>query len=354
MKHTAKTSRLIACVCLMIAGVAAAASAQKSVTVTGIPGNFRGKIAMLALAPPANPGDYAAYSLVTISGESTQFPLSDWKTDRPWNGAGNFLLTLRLYDNAQAAGKDQFIYSGLTGAPVNVRQAATAVQWGAFAAAAAAETAQKSITITGIPGSQRGRIAMLGLSPPNSDEYTAYSLVAINGAQVKFPLMDFTTDKPWGGSGDFSFDLLIYDNAQAAQNSQYRLHARISALTTVNDPDTTVQWSRFVAVTAQTAPRPQGGAQAAASGTPAAAASSGAATILITAGSDPNVRLEMTGGTVRNTSGAAAGNAIRNNSKGTMSITGGTVSAPGGNAINNAGGSALATAGARIDGKVVP
>jgi hypothetical protein len=51
------------------------------------------------------------------------------------------------------------------------------------------------------------------------------------------------------------------------------------------------------------------------------------------------VRLEMTGGTVRNTSGAATGNAIRSDTFGLVNITGGTVSSPKGNAINNTGNS---------------
>ena len=67
-----------------------------------------------------------------------------------------------------------------------------------------------------------------------------------------------------------------------------------------------------------------------------------------------NVRLEMKGGTVRNTSTAATGNAIYSATTGGITISGGTVSttATGGFAINNPGGGAVNTTGATIQGKV--
>jgi len=72
-----------------------------------------------------------------------------------------------------------------------------------------------------------------------------------------------------------------------------------------------------------------------------------------TATADPaNLRLEITGGTVENT--AANGNAIRNNSTGGITVSGGTVSAPSGIAINNTAGAALDTTGGKIVGKVSP
>jgi hypothetical protein len=73
-----------------------------------------------------------------------------------------------------------------------------------------------------------------------------------------------------------------------------------------------------------------------------------------TSGTDnTNLRLEMTGGTVRNTS-TTTGNAIYNGSTGAINITGGTVSKAGngGFAINNAGGGRLTTTGATIQGNV--
>ena len=67
-----------------------------------------------------------------------------------------------------------------------------------------------------------------------------------------------------------------------------------------------------------------------------------------------NVRLLMTGGTISNTSTAAAGNAIYNASTGGITVSGGTVSATasGGFAINNPGGGAVNTTGAKITGAV--
>jgi len=66
------------------------------------------------------------------------------------------------------------------------------------------------------------------------------------------------------------------------------------------------------------------------------------------------VRFEMTGGTVTNTSKASAGNAIRSESTCGINITGGTVSttATNGFAINNTANGAVNTAGATIQGKV--
>jgi hypothetical protein len=65
--------------------------------------------------------------------------------------------------------------------------------------------------------------------------------------------------------------------------------------------------------------------------------SADAATILVGTLDGAAVRLEITGGTVRNTSGTATANAVRNNSPNEIIINGGTVSAPGGNAVNNVG-----------------
>jgi len=77
-----------------------------------------------------------------------------------------------------------------------------------------------------------------------------------------------------------------------------------------------------------------------------------AAAILVANISGTNVRLEMTGGTVRNTS--RGGNAIRNESRAAMYISGGTVSAPNGTAINNNNRGEITTNGARIEGRTVP
>jgi len=76
------------------------------------------------------------------------------------------------------------------------------------------------------------------------------------------------------------------------------------------------------------------------------------ATIFIaSSGSATDPRLEMSGGTVANTS-TTTGNAIRNNSTGAVNITGGTVSKAGdGNyAVYKSGTGTVSTTGATIVG----
>jgi len=75
-------------------------------------------------------------------------------------------------------------------------------------------------------------------------------------------------------------------------------------------------------------------------------------TIHIASGTSTDVRLEITGGTVENTS-TTTGSVIRNNSAGAVRITGGTVSKAGDAdyaVYNNSGGAVTIGAGAAIAG----
>jgi len=120
----------------MVIGASTAAYAQqKSITIAGIPNDYRGKIAMLALAPSPGSQSYTAYSLGTISGASVTFPLSDWKTDGPWSGSGNFAFIILIGETAQAIAGKQYLYTGQTAATSSVNSAATTVQWSQFVSA---------------------------------------------------------------------------------------------------------------------------------------------------------------------------------------------------------------------------
>jgi len=129
----------------------------------------------------------------------------------------------------------------------------------AFAAAmgisvAAYASDQRSVTITRIPNIYRGKVGMLALAQEGSQNYTAYSLAAINGATVSFPLLDSTTDSPWTGGGSFVFILLIGENAQAIKNNQYLFSGRTDSAANISQTATTlVQWSQLVS----TEPQPE-------------------------------------------------------------------------------------------------
>ena len=255
MKNAIKTFRIIV-FAVMVVGFSTAvyAADQKSITITGIPSNYRGKTGMLALTPSPNSQNYIAYSLVTITGISATFPLSDWTTDNPWGGNGNYAFVLLIGDTAQAIANKQYLYSAQTAATVNVSQVTTAVQWSQFLflaqQSAPQDTRQKSITITGIPGNYRGKVGMLALAPsPNSQNYIAYSLVTITGSSATFPLSDWTTDNPWGGNGNYAFVILIGDTAQAIASKQYLYAGQTAATVNVSQVTTAVQWSQFVFLT---------------------------------------------------------------------------------------------------------
>ena len=237
-------------------GVSTAAYAQqKSITIAGIPNEYRGKTAMLALAPSPGSQSYTAYSLVIINDASVTFPLLDWKTDKSWSGSGNFAFIILIGENAKAIANSQFLFFGSTAATASVSQAATAVQWSQFLSSgqpaqqpAQQQGKQKSITLKGLPGNYRGKTAMLALATaPNSQSYVAYSLGTISDPKtITFPLSDWTTDKPWSGSGDFAFIILIGETAQAIASNQLLYLGSTAATSSVNQDSTTIQWSQFL------------------------------------------------------------------------------------------------------------
>jgi len=260
MKKTIKTFR-IATFIIMLAGLTMAAFAQKTISIQGIPKSHNGMIGMLALTPPGNNQKYTAYSLVKLESPSTKFPLLDFVTDKPWLGSGNFAVTLLIYDNVEAVKKSQYKFHYQTAAPTGVTQTAINMQWSQFlsmteqqsaAQPSTQQSVQKSITLKGFPGNYRGKVAMLALAPsPNSQSYVAYSLGTIGGVTVTFPLSDWTTDNPWGGSGNFAFVILIGENAQAIANKQYLYTAQTTATTNVSQNETVIQWSQFIFMKAQ-------------------------------------------------------------------------------------------------------
>ena len=268
MKNILKAIALV----VMIGFSTAAYAQQKSITVTGVPNTYRGKTAMLGVAPSVGSQNYAAYSLVIINGASVTFPLSDWTTDKPWAGSGNFAFAVLIGENAQAIAGKQLLYSGQTAAASNISQTTTTIQWSQFIASgqqaqqpAQQQGKQKSITLKGIPGNYRGKTAMLALAPaPNSQSYVAYSLGTISDPKtITFPLSDWTTDNPWGESGNFAFIIIIGETAQAIANSQFLYTGQTKETASVNQNDTTIQWYQFAflapqSITQQPARQPGG------------------------------------------------------------------------------------------------
>jgi len=224
---------------------------------------------MLALAPSPGSSSYTAYSLGTLSGASVTFPLSDWTTDKPWGGSGNFAFIIIIGETAQAIAGKQYLYTGQTAATSSVSQTTTTIQWSQFVSAeqqtSQQPSAQKSITLKGLPGNYKGKTAMLALTPaPNNQNYVAYSLGTISDPKtITFPLSDWTTDNPWGESGNFAFIIIIGETAQAIANSQFLYTGQTKETASVNQNDTTIQWYQFAflapqSITQQPARQPGG------------------------------------------------------------------------------------------------
>jgi hypothetical protein len=230
-------------------------NAQKSITITGIPTTYNGMFGMLALSPSTTSTNYTAYSLVRLNGTQAVFQLSDWNTDGPWSGSGNFAITLAIYKDNQAVSNKQTTFEGKTSGLVTINQTSTAVQWSQLAGGAAPAAAQKSITISGIPATYNGMFGMLALSPSTTGtNYAAYSLITLNGASAVFPLSDWNTDGPWSGSGNFSLTLAIYKDNQAVSNKQTTYEGKTGGLIAVNQTSTAVQWPQFLSTSAAPAP----------------------------------------------------------------------------------------------------
>jgi len=236
--------------------VSAADAKQRSITITGVPANYKGKTGMLYLSPSANNTNYTAYSMVIVNGTSVSFPLSDLTTDKPWTGNGNFAFVLMIGENAQAITKKQYLYSGQVTDVTNIKQEVTTVQWTSFVSAVK-EVKQKSVTLSGIPNSYKGKVGMLVIAPANDNQnYTAYGMVTITTPSTAFPMLDWTTDDSWGGSGNFIFILMIGENMQAMSADQYTYTSQSNDVTNINQDSTAIKWSQFVEVKPQQFKKP--------------------------------------------------------------------------------------------------
>jgi len=105
---------------------------QKSITITGIPSNYKDMIVGFYLAPTANLQSTVALSSGIINGSSVTFNMEDRKTNNPWRGNGDFIFYITIWENLQALEDDQRGYEGNTAGLTKVTQPTTTVQWSQF------------------------------------------------------------------------------------------------------------------------------------------------------------------------------------------------------------------------------
>ncbi|MDR0320108.1 MAG: hypothetical protein LBI28_01260 [Treponema sp.] len=89
---------------------------QLSVTVTGIPAEYNGKLGWVLMdTGPSRNDPTVAWAMGTISNGSITFNILDWKTDKPYNKTGNYFVTYFVWeslDAVRAPGVDA-LYTGI-------------------------------------------------------------------------------------------------------------------------------------------------------------------------------------------------------------------------------------------------
>ncbi|GBU28343.1 hypothetical protein R84B8_01901 [Treponema sp. R8-4-B8] len=188
---------------------------KKFIAVPGIPSAYKGKYASLYLTSLSD-RNYAAYCSTAITGASTTFPLSDWETDTPWNGIGNYIIEIIISEDESMA---YSLYYGTT-ALTAVTVTTTVIEWDSFNSAG--NIPAKSVTIKNIPSAYNGKYASLLLkSSLNDRNYAAHCIKTISGASTTFFLLDFSTENPWNGSGNYIINILISENALSISDPLY-------------------------------------------------------------------------------------------------------------------------------------
>jgi hypothetical protein len=106
---------------------------------------------------------------------------------------------------------------------------------------------QYSLTITDIPATYHGKLAVVSLATSSSD-INAYAIAAVTGAAVTFPLLDWDTDDIWGKNGSYTLVVLIYENAAAISNKVTLFEGGTLSKVSVSSDFTIVPWSQIIDV----------------------------------------------------------------------------------------------------------
>jgi hypothetical protein len=106
---------------------------EKFLTVTGIPSEHIGKIGAVKLYTPGSPPVVTVYSTMEkINGDSITFPLYNWAGENPWQGSGNYKITIFIFQDRKAAALGQPIYKGVTTEEIVITEPTTAIEWSSF------------------------------------------------------------------------------------------------------------------------------------------------------------------------------------------------------------------------------
>jgi len=102
---------------------------KQFIDVTGIPSAYNGMIGALRLKYPDTDKIIVYSTEEKISENSTTFPLFNWNDEKPWEGSGNFSITIIIFRNSTDAAAGTYIYAGVIGANTNIYGTTTTLPW---------------------------------------------------------------------------------------------------------------------------------------------------------------------------------------------------------------------------------
>jgi hypothetical protein len=101
------------------------------ITITDIPSIHVGKVGALMLSTSPTSTTYPFYSIDTISGSSFSFSMKDWINDsRPWDGKGNYIATIFIFNDIEAARAGNYNYAGVRNTDITGKT--TTLAWSSF------------------------------------------------------------------------------------------------------------------------------------------------------------------------------------------------------------------------------
>jgi hypothetical protein len=109
------------------------------------------------------------------------------------------------------------------------------------------EESQYFLTINGIPAKYDGHVGIVSLVSGKNP--VAYAGVTINSTTVTLPLLDFSSDGPWGENGSYSVVVILYENRQALNNKITSYEGATMGTISVNQETTVMNWSQLFDVT---------------------------------------------------------------------------------------------------------
>jgi len=102
---------------------------RQFIEVTGIPSAYSNMVGALRLKSSGVDTAYSTEEKIDVN--STIFPLFNWANERPWEGSGDFSITIYIFQNIEAAGNGQ-VYARRIIDNTSISEGTTTIAWSSF------------------------------------------------------------------------------------------------------------------------------------------------------------------------------------------------------------------------------